>query len=335
MKRFAWHQAAVVVVCSLFGCTAEVPPGSVQAARAASPSGVVQASAAGTERLRFPDTLRIFTRNFFPEGVAHAADGTFYVGSYSTGQVVRQRPGLPFVEPFIPGNGRAVAGMKVEDATRTLWLCELDLSQATPDNLRAYDSRTGAARGAWPLPLGGGCNDVALDAAGNVYVTDTYLGVVRRLKRGGQALEAWAADVRFLAPPGYPGLNGVAWQGGALYVAKYDSGELFRIAIHADGSAGTATRLTTNAPIGMPDGIAFLSPEVLLVVDNDNGKFLRLDLSGDTAAVTLLATGLDNPTTLALHDGDAFVVESQFDHFFGIDRTPADVPFVVTRFWLR
>lgn len=325
-----WRKAAMLAVCSLFGCTGEV--GGVQAARA--PAGAVEAPVTGGTH-RFPDKLRIPIRDFFPEGVARAGDGTFYVGSYSTGKVVRQRPGSFFVEPFLPANGRAVAGMKVEDATRTLWLCELDLTQATPDNLRAYDSRTGTPRGAWPLPPGGGCNDVALDAQGNVYVTDSFLGVVRRLKRGGTALEAWSDDARFKAPPGWPGLNGVAWEAGSLYVVKYDSGELFRIGVNTDGSAGTPVRLTASAPIGMPDGIAFLSPGVLLVVDNDNGKFLRLDLEGDSAAVTLLATGLDNPTTLAVHDGDAFIVESQFDHFFGIDKTPADPVFVVTRVWLR
>ncbi len=51
--------------------------------------------------------------------------------------------------------------------------------------------------------------------------------------------------------------------------------------------------------------------------------------------MTLLATGLDNPTTVALHDGDAFVVESRFDHFFGVDRSPVEVPFIVKRIWLR
>jgi hypothetical protein len=56
---------------------------------------------------------------------------------------------------------------------------------------------------------------------------------------------------------------------------------------------------------------------------------------GDAGHVTLLATGLDNPTTVALHDGDAFIVESQFDHFFQVDRTPADLPFRVKRLWLR
>jgi hypothetical protein len=66
-----------------------------------------------------------------------------------------------------------------------------------------------------------------------------------------------------------------------------------------------------DGSIGYPDGIIVYSPGVLLVVENDGGK------------------------SVALHDGDAFIVESRFDHFFGIDKTPADVPFRVKRLWLR
>lgn len=327
-----WRHALMLVLCTLLGCAeGEADTGPVPGA-----SRARRKAALGPQALRHPSQLRMFTPDFYPEGIAHAANGTFYVGSYNDGRVLRQRPGTVHMEEFLPPNGRAVAGMKVQDSSRTLWLCELDLTQATPDALKAYDTSTGALRGAWPLPLGGGCNDLTLDPQGHVYVTDTYLGVVRRLRPGASQLEAWATDPdRFPAPPGWPGLNGITWDSGVLYVAKYDSGELFRIAILPNGEAGPITRIATDAPIGMPDGILTLSPGVLLVVDNDNGKFLRVSISGDTGQVALLATGLDNPTTVALHDGDAFIVESQFDHFFGVDPTPPDLPFRVKRLWLR
>ncbi|MCY1075949.1 Vgb family protein [Archangium lansingense] len=337
MNGSFWRKAAMVSVCLLMGCNpGELPQsGGLEGPRLAGSLGAKK-SPQKAEASRFPLKLRIPIQDFFPEGIAHSADGTFYVGSYSTGTVLRQRPGNFHFEPFLPANGRAIAGMKVEDSTRTLWLCELDLTQATPGGLKAYDLHTGRLRGFWPFPVEGGCNDLTLDSQGNVYATDTFLGVVRRLKKGASQLETWASDPeRFMAPPGYPGLNGIAWDNGSVYVVKYDSGDLFRIGINPNGSAGTITRITTDSPLGFPDGILMLSPGVLLVVDNDNGQFKRVDLSGDSGHVSVLATGFDNPTTVALHDGDAFIVESQFDHFFGIDQTPPDVPFTVKRVWLR
>ncbi|WP_224248474.1 SMP-30/gluconolactonase/LRE family protein [Hyalangium gracile] len=337
MNRPFWSKAVLVVVCSLLGCNdGGSSAGPVQTSGPGS-SFAPKQSAQALQAPRHPDKLYMPIPDFFPEGIAHAADGTFYVGSYSTGRVLRQRPGRFFMEPFLPAStsGRGVVGMKVHDASGTLWLCEVDLAQASPSALRAYDARTGAPRGSWPFPPGGGCNDLTLDPRGNVYATDAYLGAIRRLRRGAPQLETWATDPSFMAPPGYPGLNGIAWDSGSIAVVKYDSGDLFRIPIQADGSAGTHTRITTDAPIGYPDGILVQSPGVLLVLDNDNGRFLRVELSGDTGHVSLLASGFDNPTTLALHDGDAFIVESQFDHYFGIDPSPPDLPFRVKRVWLR
>jgi sugar lactone lactonase YvrE len=337
MNRPFWSQAVMVVVCALIGCAeggSSTEP--VQASRARNSSALKQ-STRPPKPSRDPEQLHIHVPDFFPEGIAHAADGTFFVGSYSSGKVMRQRPGRSRMESFLPPGpaGRGIAGMKVHDATNTLWVCDLDLNAITPDALKAYDTRTGALKGTFPFPEGGWCNDLTLDPQGNVYVTDSALGIIHRWKRGASQLEPWISDARFIPAPGYPGLNGIAWDDGAIDVVKYDSGELFRVALQSNGSAGAVTRITLDGSIGYPDGIIVYSPGVLLVVENDGGKFMRVDLSGDTGHVTLLATGLDNPTTVALHDGDAFIVESQFDHFFGVDRTPADVPFRVKRLWLR
>jgi hypothetical protein len=337
MIRLLWSKAVIGAVCLLIGCSdGGSAAGPVQASRSGD-SSVLQQEEQARRPSRNPDQLRISVPDFFPEGIARAADGTFYVGSYSTGRVMRQRPGRSFMEPFLPRGpeGRGVVGMKVHDATHTLWVCDLDLNAVTPDVVKAYDTRTGALRGAFPFPLGGWCNDLTLDPLGNVYVTDSALGVIYRWRRGASQLEVWSSDPRFLSSSGGPSLNGIAWGDGAIAVVNSDSGALFRIPFQPNGSAGTVTLITLDASIGFPDGLLVLSPGVLLVVDNDNGKLFRVDLSGDTGVVTLLATGLDNPTTVALHDGDAFVVESQFDHFFGVDPTPPDQPFRVKRVWLH
>ena len=54
-----------------------------------------------------------------------------------------------------------------------------------------------------------------------------------------------------------------------------------------------------------------------------------------TRGARLLASPGSAGTTAAVHDGDAFVLEARLDDISGIDLTLADVPFVVTRRWLR
>lgn len=282
--------------------------------------------------------IPLFGETFFPEGIAAAADGTLYVGSLGTGAVVRVAPGSPKPEPFIAAgtDSFGAVGLHLDEASATLWLCSVDLNMFTlPSKVKSYDLTTGQETGSYEFPVGGLCNDLTMDGQGNVYATDSFLSAVRRLPVGGTALEEWSVDPLFVVPPGTFGLNGIVWDGMDLFVVNLSAGNLYQVPINGDGSAGVAVDITLDKPLGAPDGIEALAPGSLLVMDNSGGAVKQAIVSGDIAAVTTLANGLDTPATGAVVDGDLWVTESQVDHLTGADPTPPSLPFLLKRVYLQ
>src|ERR1700761_7068554 len=117
--------------------------------------------------------------DWYPESVATGPDGSFYVGSWRQGAVARVRPGGPPEVLVRPGaNGLANGqGVLVDAAHHRLWVCSgasgFTTVPQTPSALKGYDLATGAPRASYPMPDAGYCNDLAQDARGNVYVTDS------------------------------------------------------------------------------------------------------------------------------------------------------------------
>lgn len=282
--------------------------------------------------------IPLFGETFYPEGVASAPDGTLYVGSLGTGEVVRVPPGSSKPEAFIgPGaDSYGAVGVFVDDPADTLWLCAIDLNNFTlPAALKSYNLATGQETGSYTIPGGGFCNDIAVDGGGNVYVTDSFLGVVLRLPAGGADLAVWASDPLFAVPAGEFGMNGIVWDGMDLWACNSFSGDLYHLAINGDGSSGAVTNITLDDPLLGPDGMKSLAPGVLVVVDNGGMPVIsgvrHVVVTGDTGVVTTLRNGLDGPTTGDIAFGDMWVAEGQFDHLFGTDPNPPDLPFKVKR----
>ncbi|RKH12569.1 hypothetical protein D7V97_07990 [Corallococcus sp. CA053C] len=274
--------------------------------------------------------------DFFPEGIASSSDGTLYIGSVGTGAIARARPGELGAHVFVPGRAAfGVYGLAVDEAHGTLWACTYDdtLPPATPSHLAAYALATGELKTSHPLPDASGfCNDIALDAAGNVYATDSFANTVVRLAVGGNEVTTWAADAAF-APvvEGDLTLNGIAYDGaGTLYVVKSDTGTLFSIAIQADGSAGAPVTIPVVPALEAPDGVEWLDAQRLLVVENTPGRVSVVTHSGGSGTKEVLANGLVEPTTAALTDDGAWVLEAQLGYFFGTPGVPS-LPFRVYR----
>lgn len=288
------------------------------------------------------DAVLLPGETFHPEGIAALADGTLFVGSLVDGTIVRVPPGAlaPDDEPFVEAGDNAVIntiGIQTDEERGLLWACSSDLgisprTGTAPPGLKAFDLETGAPAGSFDLPGGGFCNDVNLDGEGNVYVTDSFAPRILRLAAGGAVLQVWAEDQRF-AGEGF-NLNGLAVTGAGVYTVKYNSGQLFRVSIDEDGTAGEVIELSVDPALESPDGLRVEVSGSLLVVEGV-GRLTRLAMNGETVSRTVLFDELDGPASVAIAGEDGWVTETQLVHLIDPDSGAPDLPFRVERVRLR
>ena len=261
---------------------------------------------------------------YFPEGVTVTADGTFFVGSMFEGCITRAQAGTDSMEPFIESgtNGLvSVLGLWADEAHQTLWACSSDagngrLTGRAPVGVKAFDLRTGAARGSYDFPGGGFANDLTFDAQGNLYVTDSWTPRILRLRAGDSELVEWINDPQLGVEQW--NLNGIDFDrsSNVIYTVNQRAGLLFRIAIEPDGSAGAVTLIQTSQELRRPDGLKVIGPNTLATSEGGAGGMSIINVEGDTARVRRIPAGLDGVTTFAFYQGSAWVVEGQSDHFW-------------------
>lgn len=260
--------------------------------------------------------------NFYPESIAATPNGALFVASIVTGEIVTFGPGSTTATTFVPaGVNLGTAGVLADPRRGVLWACAIDLSFQTPTMLRAFDLRTGELTASYPLPDRGVCADLAL-ARGDLYVTDTtdptvspqLPGRILRLTTAqpdqatGGTLSVWTSDPAFTGGPGLQ-INGIAFDGrSALYTTNYSTGELLRVPIRRDGSAGPAGVVALGARFSNPDGIRMLNPDHLLVTENV-GRLTRVNVV--TGETTVLSDSLDQPTSVVRTRTGLWVTEGQ------------------------
>jgi sugar lactone lactonase YvrE len=263
----------------------------------------------------------------FPESITSARDGSLFVGRLGEGGIVRADPrtgaAAVFVAPGAAGS-RSITGVFADDTSGTLWACSNDLSalgglsegRDRGAALKAFDLRTGAAKRSVPLPEPHPfCNDIAVDAGGAVYVTDSANPIVLRLPAGASGFEVFATDPQFAPPqPNSAGLDGIAFGGdGMLYVTTYAAGGFFRVAVEK-GRAGPVVKLQGRA-LGLPDGLRPLGRNSFLLIEGA-GTLDRVDVDGDRFRVEPLRAKFRTPTSVTLVGSVAWVSEGQMPLFF-------------------
>jgi hypothetical protein len=182
----------------------------------------------------------------------------------------------------------------------------------------------------YPFPGPGFCNDLAFDANGNLFVTDSF-GSVLELKKGADALVTWSSD-KLLAPksPSGFGADGIVVDGSTVYVNTFTDGRLVKIPVKGDGSADTATEITVTPALEGPDGMRLIAPNTLMLVEGSAGRLTKVAITGATGAATVVSNRLDSPTSLVKSHDSWWVSEGQLSFLLGAPGTP-NLPFHVQR----
>ncbi len=148
-------------------------------------------------------------------------------------------------------------------------------------------------------------NDLAFDEAGNVYVSEPFLGKIWKITPQG-AVSDWVVDPLLAGNPTNPalivhlfGADGIAFDKGknSLYVGNLDAGSIVRIPVNDDGSAGTPVVWVADARLKACDGIAFDEAGNLYVAVNGQNQLAKIDKH---RAISIIATGapLDAPSSV-------------------------------------
>jgi hypothetical protein len=174
----------------------------------------------------------------------------------------------------------APTGMALHD--RTLYVADVDqlleINVASGEILKRYD-----AKGAIFL------NDVVVDDEGTVYVSDTPMNTIWRLKDG--TFEAWLTNDALNGP------NGLLVQGKKLIVASFgkllDEGQKQELGglLAVDLEDQSVSQLGNAPPFGNLDGLQSLQPNVYLVTDWFAGGLFRVDAKGKAERLLKLGKG--------------------------------------------
>lgn len=158
-------------------------------------------------------------------------------------------------------------------------------------------------------------NDIAVDAQGNAYVTDSFAPVIYKVDLQGNAT-VLLNNAQFSAAAGTFGLNGIVYHpDGYLLVAKSDEGALFKVPL---SYPATFTRVaTTGLNLAGADGMRLQDNNTLQVSTNAQAKVQRLVTTNGWGAAALggtFATPPQYPTTLAARAGtDGYVLYSNLN----------------------
>jgi sugar lactone lactonase YvrE len=156
-------------------------------------------------------------------------------------------------------------------------------------------------------------NDLELDDAGRMYVSDSAAGGIFTVEEDG-AMAPWYAGPSLVGDPAacppqqldFPvGVNGITLRDGFVYGVNTDFGTVFRIEVAPDGSAGAFEILVgPDCELAGLDGLVIDDEGQLLIAVNKQDQMMRISPEG---VVEILADGsiLDNPASLKIDPSEA------------------------------
>lgn len=230
-----------------------------------------------------------------PEGIAVDDDGHVYVTTFAVnrasgpGELLVFRPNGTLLRALaIAGSSRLLLDLAFHPLTGALLVIDFGLARVL-----AVDPVTGDATVFAAIPdidpspaVGPGPNALAFDDAGNVYVSDSFQGVVWRIGPGGGEPTAWLTHDR-LRTAGVPpfGANGLAFDSGrtALFIANTGDDTVLRVPVAGDPLVAGAPAVFANSVNGA-DGLLVDEHDNVWVVANQANEIVVLNPAGKTIA---------------------------------------------------
>lgn len=251
---------------------------------------VVASTAAAWDRDRAVTFATLPDDAAAPEGMEVDGDGNVYVASFGSASgfgelFVFDDHGRFERKVEVRGASPNPLGLAFHPGTGALLLVDFGAAQVL-----SVDPRTGASTPFLTLPalprpeLGAGLNDITFDAAGNVYVSDSFQGIVWTTGPAGGEATVWKEDA-LLRTTGVPpfGANGLRFDraGTALFVANTGSDTVVRIPV-VGGAAGDASVFAHG--INGADGLLVDEDDNLWVVANQADEVVVVDPTGRAIA---------------------------------------------------
>ena len=224
-----------------------------------------------------------------PEGITADAEGNIYVTTFSidgtptgngqlfvfshNGQLVRQ--------VNVAGSSPLLLDLAFHPTTGALLVIDFGAHQVL-----AVDPVTGASTAFATIPGGtsAGPNVLTFDGAGNVYISDSFQGIIWRTGPSGGVPIAWVTSA-LLTTTGVPpfGANGLAFNNGrtALFVANTGNDTVVKIPV-SGGVPGTPAVFVNS--VNGADGLIIDEQDNVWVAANQADEIVVIDPTGRVIA---------------------------------------------------
>jgi sugar lactone lactonase YvrE len=229
-----------------------------------------------------------------PEGLEVDAFGNLYVATFGftaagsaagEGRIfVFDRHGRLERQLSVAGSSPHLLGLRFHPQTGALLVNDFGSGVVLDVNPHTGASTVFMTLPALPHPGGAGLNDITFDRAGNVYVSDSFQGIIWKTGRTGGVATAWV-DSDLLRTTGVPpfGANGIRFNHdeSTLFACNTGNDTIVEIPV-SGGAAGTPVTFANS--VNGADGLLIDEDDNLWVAANQADEIVVLDPTGKIVA---------------------------------------------------